>query len=96
MNPDVSVRPAGVVEKCTFCNHRLQKGKEQAAAENRDLQESDYLPACAESCPTGAIAFGDLDDHDSQVSRLSKNPRAFRTLEDLGTEPKVYYLSEIE
>jgi molybdopterin-containing oxidoreductase family iron-sulfur binding subunit len=96
LNPDVSVRPAGVVEKCTFCNHRLQKAKEQAAVENRELQVGDYVPACMESCPTRAISFGDLDDPQSQVSKLAKNPRAFRVLEDLGTEPKVYYLSEIE
>jgi molybdopterin-containing oxidoreductase family iron-sulfur binding subunit len=95
-NPDVSVRPAGVVEKCTFCIHRLQKAKEQAAVENRELREGDYVPACMESCPTQAISFGDLEDPKSQVFKLAKNPRAFRMLEDLGTEPKVYYLSEIE
>ncbi|MCK5196553.1 MAG: 4Fe-4S dicluster domain-containing protein, partial [Desulfobulbaceae bacterium] len=76
--------------------HRLQIAKEQAAAENRELQEGDYVPACMESCPTKAISFGDLDDPNSHVSRLAKSPRAFRSLEDLGTEPKVYYLSEIE
>ena len=96
LNPDVSARPAGVVEKCTFCIHRLQKAKEQAAAENRDLAEGDYVPACVESCPTQAITFGDLDDETSAVYALTKSPRAFRLLEDLGTEPKVYYLSEME
>ena len=96
MNPDVSVRPAGIVEKCTFCIHRLQKAKETAAAENRDLQEGDYVVACQESCPTKAISFGDLDDPNSEVSKLKRSPRAFRLLEELGTEPKVYYLSEVE
>ncbi len=96
MNPDVSVRPAGIVEKCTFCIHRLQKAKEQAAAENRELRESDYVPACVEACPTRAITFGDLDNKNSQVARLTRSPRAFRFQEDLGTEPKVYYLTEIE
>lgn len=95
-NPDVSVRPKGVVEKCTFCIHRLQKAKEEAAAEQRELQEEDYIPACKESCPTGAIAFGDLDNPRSVVSSLIRSPRAFRMLEDLGTEPKVYYLTEVE
>ncbi len=95
LNPDVSARPAGVVEKCTFCIHRLQKAKEQAAIEKRELEESDYIPACVESCPTKAISFGDLDNHNSQVYSLKKNPRAFRMLEELGTEPKVYYLSEV-
>jgi len=96
LNPDVSVRPDGVVEKCTFCIHRLQKAKEQAAAEERDFRESDYVPACLESCPTQAITFGDLDNPESAVSRLARSPRASRLLEDLGTRPKVYYLAEIE
>jgi molybdopterin-containing oxidoreductase family iron-sulfur binding subunit len=95
-NPDVSVRPAGVVEKCTFCSHRLQLAREQAAAEGRELREEDYQPACAESCPAGAIAFGDLDRPDSTVSRWIRNPRVERFLEDLGTEPKVYYLREVD
>jgi molybdopterin-containing oxidoreductase family iron-sulfur binding subunit len=96
LNPDVSVRPAGVVEKCTFCIHRLQKAKEQAAVEDRELQEGDYVPACAESCPTQAISFGDLDNRESRVSKLARSPRAYRLLEELGTKPKVYYLSEVE
>lgn len=96
MNPDVSVRPAGIVEKCTFCIHRLQKAKEQAAIEKRELQPGDYIPACAESCPTQAISFGDLDKKDSEVSELIRSPRMFRLLEEVGAEPKVYYLSEIE
>jgi molybdopterin-containing oxidoreductase family iron-sulfur binding subunit len=95
-DPDVSVRPVGVVEKCTFCVHRLQKAREIAAAEDREMLPEDYVPACVESCPTGAIFFGDLDDPESQVYKLAKSPRAFRYLEDLGVEPKVYYLSEVE
>ena len=94
LNPDVSTRPAGVVEKCTFCHHRLQKAREQARAENRPLREEDYVPACAESCPTAAIVFGDLDAPDHLVHRQARDPRAFRLLEELGTEPKVYYLAE--
>ncbi|RMD84682.1 MAG: 4Fe-4S dicluster domain-containing protein [Candidatus Dadabacteria bacterium] len=97
LNPDVSPRYAGVIEKCTFCHHRLIKAKEKAAAEGkRKLKEGDYQPACVESCPTKALVFGDLDDETSQVSLLKKSRRAFRILEDLGTEPKVYYLKEKE
>ncbi len=96
LNPDVSARPAGIVEKCTFCIHRLQKAKEQAAVEKRDIRPGEYLPACAESCPTRAISFGDLDDPKSEVSGLIRSPRMFRLLEEIGTEPKVYYLSESE
>jgi menaquinone reductase, iron-sulfur cluster-binding subunit len=96
LNPDVSIRPKGVVEKCTFCHHRLQKAKEEARAEERELRPGDYIPACVEICPADAMFFGDLDDPGSQVSQLAKSPRAFRLLEELGTEPKVIYLKEGE
>ncbi len=94
LNPDVSVRPVGVIEKCTFCHHRLQGARETARAEGRPMREEDYVPACAEACPAGAILFGDLDNPKHVVARLSNDPRAFRLLEDLGTQPKVYYLAE--
>jgi molybdopterin-containing oxidoreductase family iron-sulfur binding subunit len=94
LNPDVSTRPSGVIEKCTFCHHRLQKARDHARAEGRPLREDDYVPACVESCPTNAFSFGDLDDPRHRVSQLARHPRAFRLLEELGTEPKVYYLEE--
>jgi molybdopterin-containing oxidoreductase family iron-sulfur binding subunit len=95
-NPDVSLRPKGVVEKCTFCHHRLQKAREQAAVEKRRLLPGEYNTACAEACPARAISFGDLADPTSEVARLSRSPRAFRLLESLGTRPKVTYLTEGE
>jgi molybdopterin-containing oxidoreductase family iron-sulfur binding subunit len=95
-NPDVSIRPKGVVEKCSFCHHRLQNARDKARAEDRDLNPGEYLPACVQSCPADAMVFGDLDDPDSEVHRLSRSSRAFRLHEDLGTNPKVYYLSEGE
>jgi molybdopterin-containing oxidoreductase family iron-sulfur binding subunit len=95
-NPDVSVRPKGVVEKCTFCHHRLQKARERAGAEGRDLRPGEYDTACAQACPTRAIVFGDLGDPASEVARLARSPRAFRLHEELGTRPKVIYLSEGE
>jgi molybdopterin-containing oxidoreductase family iron-sulfur binding subunit len=76
LNPDVPVRPKGIVEKCTFCSHRLP------------------VPACNQACPGNARFFGDLEDPDSVVSVLARSTRAFRLLEDLGTEPKVFYLRE--
>jgi len=94
LNPDVSTRSVGIVEKCTFCHHRLQAAREQARADGRPLRENDYVPACAESCPTAAITFGDLDDPRHRVTRLAQSTKAFRLLEELGTEPKVYYLQE--
>ncbi len=96
LNPDVAVRPHGVIEKCLFCHHRIRAAKEKAADEGRVLADADVrrLPACAESCPAQAIAFGDLNDPESTVSRLAESPRAFRLLEELGTRPKVIYLRE--
>ncbi len=94
LNPDVSVRPKGVVEKCTLCHHRLIKAREDARAADRPV--ADYLPACAEVCPAGAIEFGDLEDSNSKVAELARGPRAFRLLEELGTKPKVIFLAEGE
>ncbi len=96
LSPDVSVRPRGVVEKCSFCHHRLQRARDAARAEDRPLREGDYVPACVESCPAEAMSFGDLDDPRSIVARMSDSPRAFRLLEEIGTQPKVVYLSKGE
>lgn len=96
LNPDVSLRMTGVVEKCSFCAHRLMKVKEIAALEGRDIEDGEYIPACAESCPADAIYFGDVEDKKSKVFGLSHSSRAYREMEDLGVEPKVIYLSERE
>ena len=96
LNPDVSVRMKGVVEKCSFCSHRLIKAKETADLEVRDIDDEEYFPACGESCPTNAIYFGDLDKENSKVYKLSRSSRAYKEFEDLGTEPKVIYLSKKE
>ena len=96
LNPDVSPRPVGVVEKCLFCHHRIRAAREKARAEGKSLTDADVrkLPACAQSCPADAIVFGDLNEPTSDVRRLSESPRAFRLLEELGTHPKVFYLRE--
>ncbi|MBZ5551589.1 MAG: 4Fe-4S dicluster domain-containing protein [Acidobacteriia bacterium] len=95
LNPDVSPRMRGVVEKCNFCHERLQAARAKAAASGRDeIESADYQPACVEACPAGAITFGDLADPESEVARLAQSGHAFRMLESLGTEPKVYYRSE--
>ena len=95
-NPDVYVRRRGVVEKCTFCSHRLLKARDRAAAEKREMRADEYVPACVETCPSNAMYFGDLKDPESAVSALARSARAFHLLEDLGTEPKVIYLMEGE
>jgi Fe-S-cluster-containing dehydrogenase component len=97
LSPDVSPRMRGVVEKCTFCHHRMMKAKDKAAMEGRDeLAEGEWTPACVEACPAKAMYFGDLNNAESVVAQLSKGPNAFRLLERLGTQPKVYYLSTRE
>jgi Fe-S-cluster-containing dehydrogenase component len=93
-NPDVSRRMVGVVEKCSFCAHRLMKVKEDAAMEKREIRDGEYVPACMENCPADAIYFGDLEDKESAVYALARSYRAYRFMEDLGVGPKVYYLSK--
>jgi len=94
LSPEVSPRMRGVVEKCTFCHHRLMRAKEQAYAEDRrEIEEEEYQTACTQACPAHAITFGDLNNPDHKVSKLIKHPFTFRLLERLGTEPKVYYQS---
>ena len=97
LNPDVPVRPRGIVEKCTFCVHRLEKAKRKAAEEGRELRDAEVvlLPACNEVCPASARYFGDLDDPESTVSRLAHSPRAWTLLEHMGTFPKVIYLAAV-
>jgi molybdopterin-containing oxidoreductase family iron-sulfur binding subunit len=92
LNPEVSVRNRGVMEKCTFCIQRIRKGEEKAEEENRPVRDGDVVPACVQSCPTRAMSFGNLADPTSEVSRLSKSGRATRLLDELGTKPRVVYL----
>jgi len=96
MNPEVSVRPKGIVEKCTFCIQRLREIQERVRKEKRSIRDEEVvrLPACCQTCPSEARYFGDLDDPASTVSKLAQSRRAFRLQEDLGTHPNVIYLAE--
>jgi molybdopterin-containing oxidoreductase family iron-sulfur binding subunit len=96
LNPDVSLREVGIMEKCTFCVQRIKAAKTAAKAENRAIADGTLQPACAQACPTTAIVFGDLSDPESRVARLAKSPRGTKLLEDLGAEPKVTYLQRQE
>jgi Fe-S-cluster-containing dehydrogenase component len=94
LNPAVSPRQRGTVEKCTLCHGRRQEEAARAAAEGRDgPRPEDIVPACAEACPAMAIRHGDLADGASEVGRLARSDRAFHMLESLGLETKVVYLS---
>jgi molybdopterin-containing oxidoreductase family iron-sulfur binding subunit len=95
LNPEVSTRTRGVVEKCGFCSHRLQEARAALAAAGKDAGvPAQYVPACVEACPSAAIAFGNLDDPASEVARKAQAPGSFRLLARLGTGSKVYYHTE--
>jgi molybdopterin-containing oxidoreductase family iron-sulfur binding subunit len=97
LNPDVSVRPKGVVERCIFCHQRLIRAREKASLERRELRsEGDYVPACVQACPAKAMTFGDLEDPHTSVHKQKKERRAFVIFEELQTEPAVFYLAERE
>ena len=92
LNPDVTVRRRGVMEKCTFCIQRIHKGQDQAKSEGREVYDGEVQPACAQACPADAIVFGRIDDPESRVSKLAKQGRGYKMLEDLNTLPQVTYL----
>lgn len=93
LNPGVAVRMRGVVEKCNLCHARLHSAMEKAAASKKEIDPADYIPACVEACPTGAILFGNLADESDPVSVAARSPDSFRLLARLGTEPKIHYKS---
>ena len=80
------------MEKCTFCIQRIKAGEIQAEAEKREVKDGEIQPACVQSCPTRAMVFGDLNDPQSEVSRMAHSNRATKLLAELGTLPKVTYL----
>ena len=112
LNPDVTVRSRGVMEKCSFCVQRIQAGKLTAKREKRTLQDGEVVTACQTACSSGAILFGDMNNSESQISKLLKieldkdrpygidkkinNPRAYRVLEEIGVKPNIFYLTKIK
>jgi molybdopterin-containing oxidoreductase family iron-sulfur binding subunit len=94
-NPEVTVRPRGVMEKCTFCVQRIQDARQRSGGEGRSLRDGEIVPACAAACPAQAIVFGDLKDPSSEVSRLSANDRGYKVLAELGVKPSITYLSRL-
>jgi len=95
LNPDVTVRARGVMEKCTFCVQRIQAGKLDAKRQSRGVNDGEIKTACQQSCPSGAIIFGDLNDENSEVSQLFLNERAYGIIEELNVLPSVNYLTKV-
>jgi molybdopterin-containing oxidoreductase family iron-sulfur binding subunit len=97
LNPDVTVRSKGVMEKCTFCVQRIVEGKNNARRERRPVMDGEISTACQQACPAQAITFGDLKDPESAVSRLAARdePRPYHVLNELNTKPAVTYLKKI-
>jgi Fe-S-cluster-containing dehydrogenase component len=94
MNPDVTVRRRGVMEKCTFCIQRIHKAEDKAKSEGREIEDGEFTTACAQACPANAITFGRLDNPESLVNQIAAaNPsRAYHALEEVRTMPRITYL----
>jgi len=95
INPDVTVRTRGVMEKCSMCVQNIQAGKTKAKREKRTLVDGEVKTACQKSCPANAIVFGDVNDVNSEVRKLFLNERSYRVLEELNTQNAVKYLTKV-
>ncbi len=95
LNPDVTVRSRGVVEKCSMCVQRIQEKKQLAKLEGRAIADGEIKTACSQSCPGNAILFGDLEDPESRISKLFNDPRHYHLLEELHTLPSVGYMTKV-
>ena len=95
LNPDVTIRAKGVIEKCSMCVQRIQEGKLNAKLEGRKVKDGDIKMACQQTCPSGAILFGDLNDKESDLFKVATSDRNYHLLEEIHTLPSVSYLTKI-
>ncbi|MBW3571311.1 MAG: 4Fe-4S dicluster domain-containing protein [Gemmatimonadetes bacterium] len=95
LNPDVTVREKGVMEKCTFCVQRIHEAERNAAAEMRPVRDGDVVPACVQTCPTEVFVFGNFSDRESAVAHAARTNRGYRALGELNTHPAIVYLKKV-
>jgi molybdopterin-containing oxidoreductase family iron-sulfur binding subunit len=95
LNPDVTVRGKGVMEKCTFCVQRIREAENLAKVENREVWPNEFTTACAQACPSRAILFGDAASNDWLVSHTVNDRRAYHVFEELNTYTAVVYLQKV-
>jgi molybdopterin-containing oxidoreductase family iron-sulfur binding subunit len=95
LNPDVTVRTKGVMEKCSFCIQRIKDAHNTAKNEGRKILDGEIQPACLQTCPTGAFTFGSLMDKESEVRKKVEDPRAYQVMGYLNTKPAVIYLKKV-
>lgn len=96
LNPDVTIRSRGIMEKCSFCYQRIRRGVRQAASEKREVRDGEVQTACQQACPTEALVFGNLNDPNSRVAQMINDNRKYTLLDGLATDPNVYYLAKID
>ncbi len=102
LNPDVTVRSRGIMEKCTFCIQRIRRaerkveGQQGEVLNDQSMSENNFDPACVMACPTDTLVFGDFNDPNSRLSQLKDDPRHYILLEELGTDPNVIYLKKVD
>jgi molybdopterin-containing oxidoreductase family iron-sulfur binding subunit len=94
-NPDVSVRSRGVMEKCSYCNQRIQAVKIEADKENREIRDGEIKTACQQACPTNAIIFGNINDRNAEVAKIKTNTRTYGVLADINTRPRTTYVAGV-